>query len=179
MSTWRRVTRPSEGLPAAAEAVWFADDPEAAETWAYGYPPTGAGERAAHAWAATAHAAATAAGGAAVQVTGDGALARLVRLALPGPAPGTGHRPEVVVETTGTTAGIREALASVVPKGRVLLAARPLSTTTPLPTYHAVHLPGVRVLPIPWDDRAGDIPDHLMAHALRDVRPMGGGLTGT
>lgn len=178
MSTWRRVTRPSDGSPTAADLVWFADDPEAAETWAYGYPPAGAGERAARAWAATAHDAATVVGRAAVQVVGDGALARLVRLALPGPASGSGPRPEVVVETTGTTAGIREALASVAPGGRVLLAARPLSTTTPLPTYYAVHLPGVHVLPISWDDRVGDVPDHLMACALRDILPMGDGLTG-
>lgn len=139
----------------------------------------GAGERAARAWAATAHDIATVVGGAAAQVVGDGALARLVRLALPGPAPGSGPRLEVAVETTGTTAGIREALASVVPGGRVLLAARPLSSTTSFPTYHAVHLPGVHVLPVSWEGRGGDVPDHLMAHALRDIQPMADGLTGT
>ncbi|WP_369363954.1 hypothetical protein AB5L52_12240 [Streptomyces sp. CG4] len=163
----------------AADLAWFADDPAAAETWAYGYPAPGADERAARAWAATAHAAAKSVGEAAVQVVGQGALARLIRLALPGPAPGSDPQPEVVVETTGSAAGIRGALDAVAPGGRVLLAARPLSSTTPLPTYHAVHRPGIRVLPIPWCDGVGDVPEHLMACSLRCIPWMSHGHGGT
>ncbi|MDI3423356.1 hypothetical protein [Streptomyces luteolus] len=172
MSTWRRVTSPRGESAVAGNLVWFADDPEAAETWAYGYPAEGAAARAARAWAATAHAAASALGGATAEVVGDGALARLVRLATSGPAQDTGPGPDVVVETTGTAAGIREALASVPPGGRVLLAARPLDTTTALATYDAVHLPGIHVVPVSWDDGGEGVPGQLVAHARRDVWPM-------
>ncbi|MEU9114351.1 hypothetical protein AB0D04_21825 [Streptomyces sp. NPDC048483] len=170
MNNWRHVTGVSGAHPTAGDLVWFADDPSADETWAYGYPAPDADERAARAWAATAHAAVEAAGQADVQVVGEGVLARLVRLALPDHA-GTGSTPQpgVVIETTGTTAGIRSALAALSPSGRVLLAARPLSTMTPLPTYHGIHLPGSRVLPIPWCDGFGDLPEHLLRRSLHCV----------
>lgn len=173
MSNWRRVMRTPDDHPTAANLVWFADDPAATETWAYGYPAPGTGDRAARDWAATAHAAATAVREEDVQVVGEGVLARLVRLALNDAVTGPDSRPDAVVETTGTTAGVSSALAAVRPGGRVLLAARPLSPTTPLPTYHGIHLPGIRMLPIPWHDGVGNAPEHLVACALRCIPWMG------
>ncbi|MEV0277839.1 hypothetical protein AB0I22_15870 [Streptomyces sp. NPDC050610] len=167
MSDWRRVTCAPDSGSAATDLVWFADDPAATETWAYGYPAPDADERAARDWATTAQAAAEAVGDENVQVEGDGVLAHLVRLALTETITGSGPRPDAVLETTGTTAGIGGALAAVRPGGRVLLAARPLDPTTPLPAYRAIHLPGVRVLPVPWRDGVGDAPEHLVACALR------------
>lgn len=180
MNNWRHLTRtsdsghPSAGGP-ATDLVWFADDPAAAETWAYGYPSPDADERAARAWAATAQAAAEAAGEATgTLVVGEGTLARLVRLALPPAAPDPDARPAVVVETTGTAAGISDALAAVRPRGRVLLAARPLNATTPLRTYHALHLPSIRMLPVPWRDGTGHAPEDLVASASSCIPEMRG-----
>ncbi|ANW17158.1 hypothetical protein I3J09_02440 [Streptomyces clavuligerus] len=179
MTVWRRVAGPvataaepgddprparSADDPAAGEPrlAWFADDPAAGESWAYGCPSP---EAAARAWAATADAAARVAGGACARVVGDGLLARLVRLALP---PGASR--STVIETTGTNGGIGDALASVRPGGLVLLAARPLHPTTPLPTYHVIHLPGVRLLPLAWRDGTGEaLPEPLLSYALRGL----------
>ncbi|MFF4948269.1 hypothetical protein ACWC2K_17750 [Streptomyces chattanoogensis] len=175
MSTWQRIVRTSDGLPTPADLVWFADDPAADETWGYGYPVPDAEERAAHAWAATAHTAAKAAGQEDIQVLGVGLLARLVRLALPDDTdPGSLPQPGAVIETTGTTAGIKSALATVRPGGLVLLAARPLHASTPLPTYQGIHLPGIRVLPVPWCDGVNDAPAYLVAGFLRSATPLSG-----
>ncbi|MEV0262352.1 hypothetical protein AB0I49_13530 [Streptomyces sp. NPDC050617] len=169
MNNWQHISRTPDEPPPAGDLVWFADDPAADETWAYGYPAPDAAERAARAWAATADAAAKAAGRADVSVVGEGTLARLVRCALPpsdtGDAPAP--RPRAVIETTGTTAGIRRALETVRPAGLILLAARPLHTTTPLPTYHGIHRPGTRILPVPWTDDGAGAPPHLVARFLR------------
>ncbi|KPC64675.1 hypothetical protein [Streptomyces chattanoogensis] len=175
MSTWQRIRGTSDGRPTPGDLVWFADDPAADETWGHGYPIPGAEERAAHAWAATARTAAEAAGQQDVQVVGAGALARLVRLALPDDTDtGSLPQPGAVIETTGTTAGIKSALATVRPGGLVLLAARPLQTSTPLPTYHGIHLPGIRVLPVPWCDGVDDAPQNLVACFLRSVTRLSG-----
>ncbi|MFG2226545.1 hypothetical protein [Streptomyces sp. NPDC048644] len=180
MSNWRRVLRTSDGHPKDTNPptglAWFADAPTAAETWAYGYPMPGADERAARDWAATAQAVAETVGEAAgTLVVGEGALARLVRLALPDATPGADAQPGVVVETTGTAVGVSGALAAVRPRGRVLLAARPLSTTMPLRTYHAIHRPGIRVLSVPWcDGGTGTAPGHLVTCAARCIPWMSG-----
>ncbi|MFI0234570.1 hypothetical protein [Streptomyces sp. NPDC017086] len=63
--------------------------------------------------------------------------------------------PRAAIETAGTSTGIKSALSALRPRGLLVLASRPLYTTTPLPTYHAIYLPGIRVLPIPWHDDAG------------------------
>ncbi|WP_275460819.1 hypothetical protein [Streptomyces noursei] len=175
MNNWQHIRRTSYQAPTGGDLVWFADDPAADETWAYGYPPPGADERAARAWAATAHAAAEAAGRADVRVVGGGMLARLIRLALP-PWDAGGEpdpQPSAVVETTGTTAGVGSALTTVRPGGLVLLAARPLHTTTPIPTYHNIHLPGIRVLPLHWRDGDDGAPERLVACFFRAARPDG------
>ncbi|MFD5084188.1 hypothetical protein ACFWOG_16310 [Kitasatospora sp. NPDC058406] len=176
----RRVLRspdgdypPPDGV--GPDTVWFAEGTAADETWAVGYPGPDAETRAARAWAATARAvadAARAAGGrSTVLVPGDGALAGLVRLALPDAVPAGPEVPAVVVETTGTGAGILQALAAVRPGGCVLLAARPLHLTANLPTYRAIHRPGVRVLPTRWADATADTTDPLVSWALAHLTP--------
>ncbi|MFF7636344.1 hypothetical protein ACFZB9_24830 [Kitasatospora sp. NPDC008050] len=104
-------------------------------------------------------------------VPADGTLARLVRLALPGAEPAGHEAPTVVVETTGTGAGILDALAAARPGGCVLLAVRPLHRTTSLPSYHAIHRPELRVLPVPWADPTTKAPEQLIARALAQLAP--------
>ncbi|MES9509793.1 hypothetical protein ABWJ92_25800 [Streptomyces sp. NPDC000609] len=174
-----RVVRAPDGghlPPAGAEphTVWFVDDSAAEETWAVGYPDPDAVRRAARAWAATtiavSDAARAAAEGASVRVLGDGVLARLVRLALADEAQYSGREaPAVAVETTGTESGILDALAAARPGGCVLLGVRPLHFATALPTYRAVHHPGLRVRPVRWAQSADDVPEPLVVSALAQL----------
>lgn len=176
----RVVRSPDGGYPPpdgiGPDTVWFAEGTAADETWAVGFPAPDAEVRAARAWVATARVTAAAVRAAAadrsaVLVPGDGALAGLVRLTLPDAVPAGPEAPAVVVETTGTEAGILHALAAVRPGGCVLLAARPVHPTVRLPTYHAVHRPGVRVLPTRWADATVDTPDPLVSWALAHLTP--------
>ncbi|MFB6813908.1 hypothetical protein ACFCV8_05105 [Streptomyces sp. NPDC056347] len=174
-----RVVRAPDGrhLPpagAAPHTVWFLDDSAAEETWAVGCPDPDAVGRAARAWAATAiavsDAARAAAKGAPIRVPGEGVLARLVRLALADQAQSSGREASaVVVETTGTASGILDALAVARPGGCVLLGVRPLHSATALPTYRAVHHPGLRVRPVRWAQPVDGVPEPLVVSALAQL----------
>ncbi|MFD3662987.1 hypothetical protein ACFWVF_20705 [Streptomyces sp. NPDC058659] len=171
------------------DTVYFVEGTAETETWGHGYPAQGADEAAARAWAATAQATAEAAArataqavsqaadqaaaqsGAAVAVVGEGALAVLVRMAMATALPAGGVRPDappdVVVETTGTAAGITRALRAVRAGGQVLLAARPLAPTTPVDTYRDVHVRDVHLASVPWaGEDARPAPEHLVSWAL-------------
>jgi threonine dehydrogenase-like Zn-dependent dehydrogenase len=52
----------------------------------------------------------------------------------------------VVVETTGTQAGIAEALRQVATGGTVVLAVRPLDPVTMVRTYADIHRRGIRLV---------------------------------
>ncbi|MFE1548233.1 hypothetical protein [Streptomyces sp. NPDC058718] len=183
MSGWRRILLHPDGayaLPeeAGPDTVYFVEGTTGTETWGYGYPVQGADEAAARSWAATAQVAvqAVAESGAAVDVVGEGALAALVRLALP---LGAGHRdalpggvhpdapPDVVVETTGTDTGLTRALRAVRTGGQVILAARPQGPTTAVDTYRDVHLRDVRLTAVPWAGaEPRPAPEHFVSWAL-------------
>lgn len=84
-------------------------------------------------------------GAAPIAVTGGGELAEAVRRRL-GIAAGdsSGARPAVVVETTGTAAGVRAALAEVDDLGTVVLAAR--CAPAPLDLYADLHVRGLELV---------------------------------
>ncbi|OKH98991.1 hypothetical protein A6A06_25660 [Streptomyces sp. CB02923] len=174
MNAWWRITIGPDGapaLPAEAEPdeVYFVEGTTEAATWGRGYSAPCADETAAHAWAATAHAAAQAAyeAGATAAVVGEGALAALIRRALPLRSALPDAPPDVVLETTGTGAGITRALRTVRTGGHVILAVRPLEPTTPVATCHDVHRREIRVTSVPW--RGGHprtAPAHLVSWAL-------------
>jgi hypothetical protein len=146
--------------------VCFIEGTSGTASWARRYPADGADAAATGEWAATAATAAAAARGEPAAVIGEGVLAALIRLALP--ADGRlDAAPRVVIETTGTAAGLAEALRRVERRGRVMLATRPLHAATALRTYHDLHRPGVSLLSVPWACcGARPAPGHLRAWAL-------------
>jgi hypothetical protein len=153
VSVWLRVERDSDGgfvvpVGVGPDVVCFIEGTSETVSWARSYPVHGADLVAAREWAVTAQAVAAAVHSEAAAIVGEGALAALVRMALLPNSIDPDTPPSVVVETTGTAAGITAALRLVHIGGRVVLAVRPLSTTTPLRTYHDVHRPGVRLGPV-------------------------------
>jgi hypothetical protein len=172
VSAWLRVERgPDGGFVAPAgvgpDAACFVEGTAESVSWGRCYPVHDADLAAAREWAVTAQAVAAAVPCEVAAIVGEGALAALVRLALPPNSIDPNTPPGVVVETTGTATGITAALRLVRPGGSIVLAVRPLSTTTPLRTYHDVHRPGVRLVPVPWaSDGARSAPGNLLAWAL-------------
>lgn len=175
MSAWLRVKRESDGglVPPAGvgpDMVCFIEGTSHNVSWGRCYPVENADLTAAHEWALTAQAVAAAIDGNTATVVGEGALAALIRLASSLNSTHPNTPPGVVVEATGTAAGITAALRSVRTKGSVVLAVRPLSTTTLLRTYHDVHQPGVRLIPVPWArNDARSAPNNLVAWALEHL----------
>ena len=82
-----------------------------------------------------------------VEVLGDGALAERLRERL-GAGAG-GGLPGVVVEATGTAAGLRRALAVVADRGLVVLAGPEPPATVVLDCYADLHLRALTVIGIP------------------------------
>jgi hypothetical protein len=177
MSTWRTITlRADGGYPPPAEregagmdTVYFVEATSGTRTWARGYPLStdDPAQAAARDWVATAQAAVRAVEATAAAV-GDGALAALVRLALPAGGTLRGSPPDTVVETTGTAAGVSQALRTVRSGGHVVLAARPLEATTPLATYRDVHYRQVRLTAVSWGGDVGQPApaEHLVSWTL-------------
>ena len=176
MSGWLRIERePGGGFLAPSEVgpgtVCFVEGASGTVSWARRYPVHDADAAAAGEWAATAQAVAAAVHREPVAVVGEGALAALIRLALTA-GDHADALPRVVVETTGSAAGLTTALRLVRQGGRVMLAARPLWTVTPLRTYHDVHRPGISLVPVPWAcDNARPAPGELPAWALAHLAP--------
>ncbi|MFB6889482.1 hypothetical protein ACFCX4_09240 [Kitasatospora sp. NPDC056327] len=199
---WTAVGRgPDGGFTAPAglrpDELCFAEGTTAATTWGRVHPASGtvpgpgpgpgiADLTAARAWAATARDVATRAFTAAgpdgtVAVVGEGALAVLVRLAVPPDRLAAEGPPAAVAETSGTPAGITAAVRAVRPGGTVLLAVRPLDPVTPLCGHHDLHRPAVRIVPVRW---AGDSarpapPEELVTRALALLVPAPPDRTGT
>lgn len=149
------------------DVVCFVEGTSETVSWGRRYPVRDADLAAAREWAVTAQAVAATIHSEAVATVGGGTLAALVRLALLPNSTDLDIPPSVVVDTTGTAAGITAALRLVRTGGSVVLAVRPLWTTTPLRTYHDIHRPGVRLIPVPWAcDDAQSAPGNLLAWAL-------------
>ena len=89
-----------------------------------------------------------------VEVLGDGALAERLRGRL-GTGPGAGGPPGVVVEATGTAAGLRRALAVVADRGLVVLAGPEPPATVVLDCYADLHVRALTVIGIPADGDLG------------------------
>ena len=181
MSTWLRAERAPDGTVAELagvppETACFLDGAPAGPCWGRCYPATGADLAAAREWTLTAQAAAALVHDRVAAVVGEGALAALVRLALP-----AGADPDApagaAVETTGRPAGVAAALRLVPAGGTVVLAARPLCPVTALKTYHDMHRPGVRLVPVRWAaGGGGPAADRLVGWALAHLaagRPGG------
>lgn len=158
MSAWLRVEHRPDGVPrvperTVAEEAWFVERPVDSLSWGRRLPSSATDVDAAREWAAAAQSVASLCANEVTRVVGRGALSELILRAMAPiccPAADEDDAVAMVVETTGSPAGIAAALRLAGPGACILLAVRPLVPSVTVRTYHDLHRPGVEVIPVPW-----------------------------
>jgi hypothetical protein len=158
-------------------SVGFLDSADDADVlWGRAYrPEPSLDEVAAREFAATAKAATDALRGMSpegVEVVGAGILAALVARVL-GPRSGEGA-PTVMLDTSGSSARIRDALEQCDRLGTVLLAAPPVEAEVDARTYTDLHVRGLTIVGVPWVGEPTDeqAPPELVAWAQEQLAPL-------
>lgn len=170
------------GVPVLADPlgpgrVAFVDGGAEPMRWGRSYQAVpGIEQRAAAELVATATASVAAADlrdGRAVQVTGQGLLAYIIRGLLPATgASEVSAEADVVIETTGSPLHIGEATRTLRRLGRLVLAAPPRPDIVDLATYRDIHVRGLTLVGVTWASGLYGLPEAI-DDALRRLDATG------
>jgi hypothetical protein len=85
-----------------------------------------------------------------VAVIGDGLLAYLLKRMLPVGAAEAQAEARIVIDTTGSSANMKKAVARLPRRGHLVLAAPPRDTEVDLATYRYLHVRGLTLTGVGW-----------------------------